>query len=77
MKTEDTNTFQQPISFKTPEKASDRSTLNKLLASRDTKIGSRIWQKGAYYIVTGEGGTGVGCHWVMEREDLINPQPSV
>ena len=54
-----------------------RTQLNKLLVHRDNKLGSKIWQHGANYIITGQGGKDVGAYWVLEREDIVEARTFV
>ena len=54
----------------------EKSTINKLLAHKDTRLGTRLWHRGAYYAVVAEGGSGVGEHWILkidENQDHVPP----
>jgi hypothetical protein len=60
----------------TTEPLPETATLNKLLAHKDTRVGSRLYHRGAYYVVTGENGTGVGKHWTLkidQNQDHVPP----
>lgn len=48
-------------------------TINKLLCHKNTKLGDRLYQRGAYYLVTGIGGKGVGEHWICTLDTEQKP----
>lgn len=52
------------------------TAINKLLVHKKTSVGSRLYHRGAYYKVTGEGGSGVGKHWVLKIDENQDNVPS-
>ena len=54
----------------------EKVTINKMLAHKSTRFGTRLWHRGAYYVVVDEGGSGVGEHWILkidENQDHVPP----
>ena len=68
MKTGDENIYPD---LRTPETPPEKLNLHKGMVDSTTKVGSRIYQRGAHYIVTGEGGQDYGKHWILTREDKV------
>ena len=53
-----------------------KTTINKLMVSPETRLGTRLWHRGAYYRVIDVGGKGLGEHWVLEIDEVqdhVNP----
>ena len=60
----------------TQEALPERATINKLLVHRDVRLGSRLWHRGAYYVVVDSKGEDVREHWVLALDENQDNVPA-